>query len=159
MQAMNQTWSADWPTRLERLLREQGFESVSGFLERHPAEPYVDVVKRIAPWVAAMQLSRLQMQEAKREGTLREAAMDAFARELNWLPEGWIPDSASESRAAAAYAHASTLVELDGESPQFSGQMSEVYDALKALQPPIGWRPSGPNDPLIQEALARGWPT
>jgi hypothetical protein len=106
-----------------------------------------------------MQLSRLQMQEAKRDGTLRQAAMDAFARELNWrLPEGWVPDGPAESRAAGAYASTTTLVEIDGESPQFHGQLLEMYQSLKLLQPPIGWRPAGGNDPLIQEAFARGWP-
>jgi hypothetical protein len=159
MVAHDQTWTADWPNRLQGELRKQGFETVNDFLQVHPAEPYIKVVSRIAPWVAAMQLERLQMQESKRQGTVRDAAMDAFVRELNGrLPTGWVPDSATESRAAGAFAAATTLIEINGESPEFRSQMFAMYKTLQELKPPLGWRPSGPNDKLIQEAFAHGWP-
>jgi hypothetical protein len=152
------TWTADWPMRVKRRLREQGFETIKDFLKKHPAVPYVDVVNKIASWVAAMQLSRLQMEEAKEQGKLREAAMDSLARNLNALPNGWVVDSATESQAARAVARTSALIAVDGNSPQYDDQMLIVYNALKELNPSIGWRPSGPDDPLIQKAFGRGWP-
>lgn len=158
MPAEEATWTADWATRLRARVRDHGAETISDFLKMHPAVPYTEVVKRLAPWVAAMQLSRLQMEEARDQGTLREAAMDSLARNLNELPEGWVADSVTESRAAGAAAHTTTAVEIDGRSPQFRSHLLEVYKALKALQPPVGWRPSGANDPLIQAAFDRGWP-
>jgi hypothetical protein len=135
-----------------------GFANVEDFLKQFPAEPYIDVVRRIAPWVAAMQLSRLQMEEAFSTGLMREAAMDSFARNMNSLPNGWVFDSETDSRAAGACANTSTAVVIDGHSPQFRGHILEVYKVLKSLQPPLGWRPSGPDDPLIQKAFSVGWP-
>lgn len=159
MIANEQTWEADWPKRLKRELRKRGFETVIDFLKNHPAESYIEIAGRIAPWVVAMQVERLHMQEAKHQGLIRDAAIDAFIRELNGrLPDGWIPDSEVESRAAGAFAGAVTLVELDGESPEFRSQMFAMYHALKEFNPPLGWRPTGPEDKLIQDAFARGWP-
>jgi hypothetical protein len=159
MTANDSTWDADWQKRIFIHLREKGYETINDFLRHFPAEPYVDVANRIAPWVAAMQLSRLQMQEAKHQGTIRGAAMDSIARNLNWrLPAGWAIDDKSVSEAAGAFANTSTSVVIDGQSAEFKSRIREIYQALKALQPPNGWRPIGANDPLIQEAFERGWP-
>ena len=70
------TWTADWPKRLKARLRAIGFETVDDFLRRYPGESSIDVAKRIAPWVAAMQLERLQLLEAKLLGRVRYAAFD-----------------------------------------------------------------------------------
>lgn len=159
MSASHQTWTTDWPNRLRDELRSKGYESITSFLSQFPAEPYVDVARRIAPWVAGMQVSRLHMQEAKLSGQLRAAAMDALARDLNWrLPDGWVPDSTTESRAAGAAATSTTSVVVDGDAPHFKPRMLEVYKGLKACEPAVGWKPSGPDDPLICDAFARGWP-
>ena len=152
------TWTADWPKRVLSRLRIQGFETVRDFLKRYPAKPYTHLVKMIAPWVAAMQLTRLQMEEALREGRLRDAAMDSLTRNLNELPDGWVPDGETESRAAAAAAHSTTLIVIDGRSPKLRSTMLEVYRVLKGMRPPIGWRPAGPDDPLIVEAFEQAWP-
>ena len=158
MNTSTETWIADWPQRLRSALTDLGFETISSFLNAYPGEPYVQVATRIAPWDAGTQVVRLHMQEARRNGTLRYAAMDSLARNLNWrLPQGWIPDGPTNSEAAGAAANTSTAVEIDGESPQFADQLFQTYRALKALTPPIGWRPAGPDDALIREAFARGW--
>lgn len=160
MEEPEQTWTHDWPDRLYRELETKGFESVTKFLHHHPAEPYVDAAKRIAPWVAGMQVSQLHMQEAASAGLLRAAAMDALARDLNWrLPDGWVPDGPTESRAAGAAANTTTSVVEDGAAPNLEAQMFEVYRALKAVNPAAGWKPSGPNDPLIVRAFDEGWPS
>ena len=159
MESEERTWTANWPQRLKAQLRRIGFETVEDFLRRFPGEPSTEVVKRIAPWVAAMQLERLQMQEAKLSGRIREAAIDAFARDLNLrLPGGWSSDDRGLSRAAGAIAHALTLVDLEAEAPEHRGKLFATFDALKKHRPPEGWHPTGPDDPLLQRAFAEGWP-
>jgi len=159
MASKEATWTSDWEGRLRARLADLGYDSICEFLTHTPGEPYTEVVKRIAPWVAVAQLSRLQMQEAKRRGELRAAAMDSLARNLNgYLPDGWVPDSQTESKAAGAAANTSTSLVIEGESPELRAHILEVYRALKSLAPPIGWRPLGANDPRIEEAFARGWP-
>src|SRR5437879_1237618 len=114
MDAPEETWKENWAERILVRLQELGFDSVAAFLAGFPSEPYVDVVKRIAPWVVAMQLSRLQMQEAKHEKRLRKAAMDSLARDLNWrLPNGWELANDTESRAAGAFANTIASVVVD----------------------------------------------
>jgi hypothetical protein len=153
------TWKGNWSQRIHRALRERGFETASEFLERFPGESYLTVVNRIAPWVAAMQLINLQMREARTAGTLRAAAMDGCARNLNdRLPEGWMESSNAESSLAGALAGVSASLTVDAESPELARRLDGVYKALRSLCPPVGWRPSGPDDPIIREAFDRGWP-
>lgn len=159
MSLKSSTWTPDWCQRLQEVLRNKGFETLDEFLKRCRGEPYVSVVKRIAPWVVAMQIVRLQMLEAKQSGALREAAMDSLARELKFrLPHGWADDVASESNAAGAFADTGASIVVDGDAKHLEGVMSRVYRAMKSLSPPMGWQPSGPDDPLIREAFNLGWP-
>jgi hypothetical protein len=155
----SQTWSGNWPQRLQRALRDAGFESASEFLRQFPGESYLTVVNRIAPWVAAAQLINMQMQEARASGTLRQAAMDGCARNLNdRLPDGWMEGGEVESLLASALAGVSASITVDAESPESARRLEGVYKAIKSLSPPVGWHPSGPNDPIICNAFAQGWP-
>lgn len=159
MDKPSQTWTGNWSQRIHGALHELGFESATDFLRRFPGESYLTVVDRIAPWVAAMQLINLQMQEARASGTLRDAAMDGCARNLNdRLSDGWTEGSGAETFLAGALAGVSAALTVDAESPESARRLEGVYKALRAVRPPVGWRPSGPDDPIIREAFAQGWP-
>lgn len=61
-----------------------------------------------------------------------------------------------EFQASGAYAF--WIVQLQFRDPAVESRADAVWNALKALSPPIGWRPSGPNDPIIVQAFEQGWP-
>jgi hypothetical protein len=131
MSHSDQTWIGDWRQRIRERIHSLGTERVTDFLERHPAEPYFKVARRLGNDVAAVQLARMQFEEASDRDEVRQVAMDGFSREVvENLKRGW------------------------GVGPKGDA----VWNSLKEIQPPRGWLPSGPNDPLIQAAFARGWP-
>ena len=160
MSIASQTWVPNWPSRLQEAVAKQGYSSITAFLSQFPGESYILVAERFDFPVAAAQLSTLHFHEAKTcTNKLREAAMDAFARELNdRLPNGWKPDTETTSDAASAYASTSTFVELEANAPQFNNHVSLMYNALKKRNPHLGWKPTGPTDPLIVAAFDEGWP-
>lgn len=179
------TWSADWQQRLRNRLHSLGCESVGEYLEKHPAAPYVAVAKGLGEDVAAMQLSRLQIQEVRDERAFRRVAMDSLAREITAnLPNGWQQSSEPpkvaeaeplwkhlsskgsvlteedtrqrvEFQTSGAYAY--WVVLLQKHDPQVEARATAVWNALKALSPPTDWLPKGPDDPLIVRAFDSGW--
>ena len=180
------TWSADWQQRLRNRLHSIGCESVGEYLEKHPAQSYLAVAKALGEDVAAVQLSRMQLQEVRDERSFRRVAMDSLAREISAnLPNGWQLSSerpkldAGESlwkhlaskgsevseeerkdrvefQTAGAYAYWVTLLRSYDQSVE--PRALAVWNALKSLSPPSGWRPVGPDDPLILRAFELGWP-
>jgi hypothetical protein len=125
-------------------------------MSRHPAEPYLDLARRLAD-VAGLQLSRLQFDEAAGNDNLRSAAMDCFAREVvEHLNVGWAHGPRSDSRAASVYAHWISAIER--VRPEARPIAMAVWKALKDQPPPAGWLPTGPEDPIIVKAFALGWP-
>ena len=60
------------------------------YLEKHPAESYVAVAKRLKDDIAAVQLSRMQIEEIRDRRDFRRVAMDILTREISaHLPDGW----------------------------------------------------------------------
>ena len=136
----------------------KGFNSATEFLANYPGVPFLKVVDEVADWVAAMQLIRVYFQEAQRSGQYRKAAIDGLARELNqMLPDGWSVDPTSESRAAAAVAHTSTALSVDGGMSESFDRLLPVFRGLQQSNPPHGWMPTGPDDPLLKNAFDRAW--
>lgn len=136
--------------------------------------------------MAAVQVSRLQIQEVRNAAQFRRAAMDSLARELRaHLPNGWgrptyvDPATVSadlwkhlsahqpqgseqesqdriEFQLAGAYSFWVTL--LSSHDPKCKPRADAVWEAIKRSNPPIGWKPSGPDDAYIVAAFTRGWP-
>jgi hypothetical protein len=61
-----------------------------------------------------------------------------------------------EFQTSGAYAF--WVVQLQSHDPTVETRADAVWNALKALPPPTGWRPSGAGDPLIVRAFEQGWP-
>jgi hypothetical protein len=150
------TWTSDWTSRLSHQINQMGFATIEDFLTAHPGEPYLSLVARIAPWVAALQLQRLQMLTARALGRLREAAMDALAREINdAYPNGWTDDLSTAASVGGRWA---ALVTVQGNSPELAPITLPLFRALLEKKPSIGWRPSSGEDPLIREVFDQCWP-
>jgi hypothetical protein len=85
--------------------------------------------------------------------------MDGFSREVvENLKRGWGVGRHADFRTAGVYAGWMALLEFRADAPQLRPKGDAVWNSLKEIQPPRGWLPSGPNDPVIQAAFARGWP-
>jgi hypothetical protein len=159
MSKPDQTWIGDWRERIRERVRSLGSVSVAEFLEHYPAEPYYKVARRLGNDVSAAQISRMQFEEAANRDEVRHRAMDGFTREIvENLKRGWGVGKHVEFRTAGVHAAWMALLEFRADAPHLRPKGAAVWDSLKALQPPRGWLPSGPDDPLIEAAFAQGWP-
>lgn len=159
MMTMEQMWSGDWRARIRGRIHALGCETMGDFLNRHPAEPYHKMARGLGVDVAAAQLSRMQFEEATDAGALRLAALDGLARVIkNHLKRGWDVGRHVVFNTAGARADWLVLLEFRADAPHLLPRGEAVWDALKALDPPQGWLPDGPDDPMIQAAFDKAWP-
>ena len=146
----------DWPDRVGRLVRAMGYPDLQSLLAARPAATYEEVANEIGHDVAPIQVFVVQFKEAKLANAVREAAMDALAREvMDEFPEGWgIAERADYRRASALGNWISSII--------VSGDCSACGDRLRKLahsfRPPAGWIPTGPDDPVIRAAFDEHWP-
>jgi len=160
MTANDSTWDADWQKRIFIHLREKGYETINDFLRHFPAEPYVDVCQQNRSMGCGNAIGRgfrckkpnIRGQFAVRRWIRSRATLIGDSRLVGQLT------TKAFRRLREPSPNTSTSVVIDGQSAEFKSRIREIYQALKALQPPNGWRPIGANDPLIQEAFERGWP-
>jgi hypothetical protein len=173
-------WVGDWKARIRERLARHGYTSLHDFMTQNPGRPYEVLTDSLGSDLAPIQLIWMQLEDAVREDNLRWAAMDALARELtHHLRTGWVCDlpipqdnepadtgvtqpnqdeghRRHRFQTAGVFASWSTQIELvDNDA---ASALAAVWNALNSLHPPIGWLPSGPDDPLIVAAFAQGWP-
>ena len=155
-----EAWQPGWQARILYQAKLLGFSSISEFLASHPATPYEDIGTFFQIAVAPIQIVRLQLDEAGWAGSIRPAAMDVLPREINRaFPEGWRNGENPDFRRASAFSAFMTDIVFDAKATkEMEAAAQRVCDELLKLAPPVGWRPSGPNDPLIQQAFSRAWP-
>lgn len=148
-----------WEGRVYKSIYTLGCNSVYEFLKLFPGEPYVAIARRIPIPTVPVHLIKLQMEEARQTGHVRDAAMDALVRSLNRsVPLGWGVASNADFEHASAYTDWLGILKFRARMPELEAAALRVFEVLKALPPPKGWHPSAPNDPLIAEAFIRGWP-
>jgi hypothetical protein len=111
--------------------------------------------ERLGDDVAAFQLEWMHFEEGKND--IRRLAMDSLARDVkSHLPAGWRHGTKGDFDTAGAYAD--WVVRLEQQQPEIKPKAKAVWAALEELHPPVGWLPSGPDDPFIVDAFSRGWP-
>ena len=154
-----EAWQPGWQARILYHSQLHGFSSLSELLASRPGVPYEDITSLFQTAVAPIQLVRLQLEEAGWQGGIRPAAMDVLPRVINRaFPEGWRNGENPEFRRASAFSAFMTHIVFDAKgTKQMEAAAQQVCDELIKIDPPIGWRPSGPNDPLIQQAFSRAW--
>jgi hypothetical protein len=157
MDTSNKVWAGDWRKRVFSRIRATGYETITDFLAKSPADSYFDLAERLGEDVAALQLQWMQFGEANDERSIRFAAMDSFVREITYhLPKGWKQDAKSDFDTAGVYAD--WIGRIQEKQGELRPKAQAVWDALKKASPPIGWLPKGPDDPLIVSAFQQGWP-
>lgn len=162
--------ATNWRDNTRSRLRDIGCQSIAEFLAKHPGVPYVDLPEILAGNVAApISIAKMQFEEANAKGEIRAAALDCMAREINHhLKSGWAmgkrlgPNAKSEHQRRAEFltagAYASWVTQVEVSDNKLRPLADAVWDALEEHQPPLGWRASGAEDPIIVAAFDKGWP-
>jgi hypothetical protein len=158
---VRRVWSDEWPERILGWCQAQGYGSVSAFLAAHPAAPYYDLSKVPGLEAAPIQLIALQFKEARKLGTVRDAARDCLCRTIvEKFPEGWgrNPDARWRQTLALSTWN-SDLIGAGGGMPELEPVADAIMlDIGKTTVPPDGWLPKSGDDPLIREVFDRHWP-
>lgn len=151
-------WLPNWNNRVFQAVRELGFPSLAAFLAKVPSLPYDQVAKRLGHF-APIQIIDAQFQEARELNCVRAAAMDSICRELaEELPEGWGIGEEADWRSIHALSSWTSEIIVTGECEELRYQLRAISTALRALPPPIGWLPGGPDDPIIVAIFDSTWP-
>jgi hypothetical protein len=158
----------DWRARIRDRLLELGFQTVNAFLIEYPGLPYLELSQILGEGIAVpICIVTMQFEEAKAQGNIREAALDALPRAINqYLPTGWQKDGGdtleeNEKKRIdllTANAYAIWVTQLERCDKGLKPLADAVWRALHTCRPDVGWRPTGPNDLLIKMAFEKGWP-
>jgi hypothetical protein len=147
----------DWRRKIETRLRALGCATVTAFLAKFPAEPYIRLAERLGDDIAALQLEWIQFGEATDAKAIRYAAIDSLTRELRYhLPDGWRQSANGDFQTASAYAD--WIVRVEQKKEELRPRALAVWKSLEELRPPVGWLPKGPDDSFIMAAFSKGWP-
>lgn len=157
MSKPKRTWEGDWRRKIISRIQATGSETVTDFLAKSPTDSYVDVAASLGDDVAALQIERMQFEEAKNECDIRMAAMDSLVREMAFhLPDGWRHGAKGDFDTASVYAD--WIVRLEQKQANLKSKGKAVWEALKASMPQVGWSPKGIDDVYIVDAFSKGWP-
>jgi hypothetical protein len=155
-------WRGDWRQRLSELLQTRGFTSVSQFADVHPLRSLVQLADDLGGGdVAAVQLETVLLDEARSTGTTERRARDLLARRLATLSGGWPGPAAGRTREQESQ----VMAALSGWVPKTLPGLTTAHIVaigvalLRSTELPAGWRPTGPDDPVIVEVFERYWPT
>lgn len=142
-------WEGDWKARLGERLLLAGFATASAYADAHPLRSLVELASQLGGDVVAVQILWQLRAEAESDPPARSRlARSLLARELvSAIPDGW----GDVERCVLAMGSWAGSLDLDFPA------MSAVFARLRELAP-RGWRPSGPDDPILLEAF-RDWPT
>lgn len=152
-------WLGDWHAKIRGRLHSQGCETVSDFAKLHPLLSHVKLARLLGPDIAAVQVAMMQFEEAKATDSLRKTAKDALCRSLlEHIKHGWKKSIHASRMTGRAYAEWLVMLEFRALAPELLPTGQAVWDALIASNPPIGWLPSGPDDPIITAAFDKAWP-
>jgi hypothetical protein len=130
----------EWRKDVLLRVRERGFSSITAFADAFPRETLLELARNLGGYRGFALSGRFAMKPLN-----------------NNLPEGWATGERAESDTIMAHAHWKV-----GVGREYRADADAAFGRLRALKPPRGWLPDGPDDPLLVEAfrgLAFGDPT
>ena len=145
---------------LRERVRGRGFGRVAEYFAAKPLSSYAELATELGDDVTPIQVTRLQLSEAKQEGALREAAKDVLVRVIRAeLPNGWgrVPPG---DDAEADYLNASAFASW-GAPMKWAGVSDDVIAAVGErlkVSATTGWLPRGTDDGLIASVFDAAWP-
>jgi hypothetical protein len=159
MSNLADVWPKDWEKRLRERIRARGFERVEDYLAAHPLASYAELAGDLGDDVAPIQVTRLQLSEAKQGGNLRAAAKDVMVRVIRAeLSEGWgrVPPG---EEAEPDYLNASAFASW-GAPMKWAGVSDDVIAAVGErlnASAPVGWKPTSNEDAVVASVINGCW--
>ncbi|MFY0562660.1 NUDIX hydrolase [Archangium lansingense] len=145
-------WEGNIKVRLYERIRERGYDSLTAFAEARPAVPLYLLAEELGKDdVAAVQVLSGLLAEAEQRKQVTRFVRDVLVRMLSQsLPDGWpvVLDDANRFKVAKA------LGTWTAYTPEtHKERVRQARAALRAMPPPPGWRPLGPDDELLLTLL------
>ncbi len=145
---MSGGWHPDAQGFLDRWLRERDL-SAQQFLAQRPGWPWGKLLREFDEPVAPVQLVCFLQAAAARDGWVDWFARDTLARALRErLRRGW-RFGGGEMDFPTAMALSDWQTTMGTWGAGCGDWARKVVDALLQAEPPMGWRPSGADDPLL----------
>lgn len=144
-------------TTVRQRLKELGYSKISDFLASHPAVPYETLAPALSTDgsdVIPVQLMSMHCDEALADGDIELLARDSLARAVSAIfPDGWAPDNDRILLLSAEWISPLRTRGLE----RYRDALLEVYSWVRSHPPHPGWRPTGPDDPIIRQAFEEAW--
>lgn len=143
------SWEGDPTARILTRIRALGYASFGDFLNAYPCVPYANLADLLGTSdVAAVQLEHIHSTLPSSAPERDFAQRDSLSRYLcEALQKGWKAGRYWESRVLGSLAN---WIVMWGQEPW----LRRVFGELSGVAP-IGWVPSGPDDPVLREAIDR----
>lgn len=151
--------SNEWTEALSHALNGRGFRSLTAYADSLPMASLAELASTLGG--SRFALEQRLVAEAEARGTIEHCARDLFARALrDEFPNGWQPNVPECSAAAAGqmYGVASIFLILLTALPEtYHGAVERVELAIGSVELPAGWKPEGPEDPILIELFGSCW--
>lgn len=151
--------SNEWTEALSRTLNCRGFRSLTDYADSLPTASLAELASNLGGSLFALE-QRL-VAEAEASGMMERCARDLFARGLrDEFPDGWQPNVPDRSAAVAGqmYGVATMFLMLLMALPEaYHGAVERVELAMGSIELPAGWKPEGPEDPILMELFGSCW--
>jgi hypothetical protein len=156
-------WEGNWEKRIYDRVFERDFRDLTAFAEARPTATLMQLADELSSQddIAPVQLERLLRDEALAAARVHRFARSALVRAIHeYFPQGWNrairpapgPSSPEEWCRIRVY---STWRGGGGFREEYDAETDKVFDALERIAP-VGWLPSGPDDPIILHAFREG---
>lgn len=161
-------WQGDWHARLTDRLRGRGFTSATDYVADRATVSLLVLADELSEGhddVAAEQIRRRLIAEARQGGNIERCARDLLVRSLHEkLPEGWHADWGVDVPGDRTTPIARRAIALGGWTSSISVHLPEYDDVLMGIaltlrdsSPPAGWLPSSADDPVLLEIFREHW--
>jgi hypothetical protein len=154
--------SIAWPESLSQALQTQGFASATAYAESRPQASLAELAVELGgPGTEPMILEQRLIEEAEAAGTMERCARSLLARDLRVeLPDGWQrggTESDDEARSQS-FRLGGVFLTLAMALPEtYQDAIGRVQQAVNTSDILAGWRPVGPDDPVLVLLFACSW--
>jgi hypothetical protein len=156
-------WQGNWEKRIYGRVFQRDFASLTAFADTRPTVTLEQLARELGPEkdIAPVQVEWLLLDEARKTGRGHRFARPALVRQVHeFFPQGWNradrpspgPSSPDEWCRVSVY---STWRGGAGLREEYDAETDRVFDSLERIAP-VGWLPSGPDDPIIVQAFREG---
>ena len=157
---MENLWQENWEQTIQDKIEQLGFNTFLDYLLTVPSQPYKNVANLLGINAAPIQLIAVQYDVAKKNGEVREAAMDSLCRNIiERLPNRWNEGDNPEQIQIKALSGWASEIMVTGDLLKLEPILNKVIEVLRLTEIPDEWKPTGIDDPIILNAFNEAWLT